>query len=112
MKIPIPKMTRHNRSTWRKAVALTFPDYHTAKGRAAGRLRFFSGDLRAVLVVVPNEGGYLPQKIRIRLPGKSIRLTTLLSASGSIRLRMLVIVGAINNVSAKSTRFSPIHTDT
>jgi hypothetical protein len=109
--MPIPKMIRHGRPTWRKAVALTIKAYHSANLPAAGRLRFFSGDLRALLVLVPNEGGCLPRKISIRLFGKSIWLTTLLSASGSIRLRMLVIVGAMNNVSAKSTPCPPIHTD-
>jgi hypothetical protein len=75
-------------------------------------LRFFSGDLRALIVVVPQEGGCLPRKISARLFGKSMWLATLFSASGPIKLRMLVFVGAMNKVSAKSTRCQPIHTGT
>jgi hypothetical protein len=43
--MPIPKITPKGRSPWRKAVALTYKSYHSRKPAAAGRLRFFSGDL-------------------------------------------------------------------
>jgi hypothetical protein len=65
-------------------------------------LRFFSGDLRALIVVVPQEGGCLPRKMSARLVGKSMWPAALLNASGPIKLRMLVFVGAMNKVSAKA----------